>query len=149
MEVPDLETEPPSPQLVNANSEDMPSSSAPMDKKQPTWGSTRSKLAQEGYMYRMKLGNPAPGSDHQPAQRRPSSSVSSKNVQPGSSADLRPSKYVPTAMLDADRTAVELRTISGLLAHLNLGLAFLGDNELDPNSAMEFCKSELPPNCLH
>ena len=131
----------PPPRLPDYNCPDPPSSPAHMDRKKSTWGSTRSKLEQEGYIYRMKLGNPAIGSKPQPGQRRPSSSATSNNVQPGSSTDLSPAKFVPTSMLDADRTAVEMRTISGLLAQLNLGRAFRGDHELDPNSAMEFCKS--------
>jgi hypothetical protein len=121
--------------------------SAHMDKKKPNWGSVRSKLTQEGYMYRMKLGNPPTGSDNNPPQRRPSSSTSSSNAQLGLPAGDSPPRHV-SSVLDPNRAAVELRTISGLLAQLNLGRAFRSDHNLDPNAAIEFCMSFFSPVCL-
>ncbi|KAJ9616568.1 hypothetical protein H2200_000287 [Cladophialophora chaetospira] len=120
-----------------------------MDRKKSNWGSTRSKLTQDGYMYRMKLGNPPTGSNAQPEQRHQSSPTSSSNLQRVSTTQSRPAKSTSTTTLDADSSAVELRTISGLLAQLNLGRAFRGDHDLDPNSAMEFLYRCYAPFVIH
>ncbi|OCT49870.1 hypothetical protein CLCR_07052 [Cladophialophora carrionii] len=120
-----------------------------MDKKNPNWGSVRSKLTQEGYMYRMKLGNPPTGSDKHSSQQRPPSSISSSKVQLGLPAGDHAFRPVPSSALDPDRAAVELRTISGLLVQLNLGRAFRSDHHLDPNAAIEFLYRCFAPFVIH
>ncbi|OAP64314.1 hypothetical protein AYL99_00286 [Fonsecaea erecta] len=120
--------------------------------KNPSWGSVRSKLTQDGYMYRMKLGNPTPNasSSSQPAHRRHSSSTSSSSVNAQSSIPTEPVpvRSAGNEML-ADGGSAAFQTVIELLEHWNLGDNFRRDHELDPNSTFEFLFQCYAPFAIH
>ncbi|KIW31034.1 uncharacterized protein PV07_02718 [Cladophialophora immunda] len=121
-----------------------------MKNRNPSWGSVRSKLTQEGYMYRMKLGNPAPNASSQPANRRHSSSASSSSVNAPSSipTDSVPSRSGVNDTV-ADGGSAAFQTVIELLEHWNLGDNFRRDHDLDPNSTFEFLFQCYAPFVIH
>ncbi|KIW86815.1 uncharacterized protein Z519_12601 [Cladophialophora bantiana CBS 173.52] len=121
-----------------------------MKNRNPSWGSVRSKLTQEGYMYRMKLGNPTPTASNQPAHRRHSSSTSSSsaNAQPSTPAESVPSRSAADRAI-ADGGTAAFHTIVELLEHWNLGDNFRNDHGLDPNATFEFLFQCYAPFTIH
>ncbi|KIX94778.1 uncharacterized protein Z520_09468 [Fonsecaea multimorphosa CBS 102226] len=107
--------------------------------RNPSWGSVRSKLTQEGYMYRMKLGNPAPNASSQSAHRRHSSSASSSsaNAQTSIPTESGSSRSAANGLV-ADGGSAAFQTVMELLEHWNLGDNFGRDHKLDPNATFEF-----------
>ncbi|OAL38933.1 hypothetical protein AYO20_01684 [Fonsecaea nubica] len=121
-----------------------------MKNRNPSWGSVRSKLTQEGYMYRMKLGNPAASASSQSAHRRHSSSASSSSThaQPSHPVESMPPRSAANETV-ADGGSAAFQTVVDLLEHWNLGDSLRMDHELDPNATFEFLFQCYAPFAIH
>ena len=107
-----------------------------MDKKNPTWESVRSKLTQDGFIYRMKLGNPTPSAGH--PQSRPS--PPQKAAQPPLPPTQRPLTTLDRQKeIDAEFSALTAFTSTGLLNKLSLAEPLPHEFGLDPSAAIGFC----------
>lgn len=101
--------------------------------KNPPWEQVRSKLTRDGYLYRMKLGNPPPTNRGQEARRLSSPSTASlSDRRPRSLHEGEPSK-------SADTEAGSFHTIAELLEQSHLSDDFWKDPSLDANGAIDFC----------